>query len=522
MRTKDPLHHSLCLLKVLIFSLCCCLPCIVQGSLRTLYSTLDPLSVREHFAFFELYPDSEEGKEALSHAWELLQGGCRECSPNIALPSIDITPLLSLVQRGPSQDLPTLTKEDISLLEKISAPLHNKKLASHTATSLEEFLSYPIEETDVARGLLLADLGSSPEAFAKIQSYEAILDLMALQIFAKLPCNATAEQKIAAISDCIFSDMRFRFPPHSLYAKDIDLYTLLPSVLDQRKGVCLGVSILYLSIAQRLDLPLEAITPPGHIFVRYPTPEEPINIETTARGIDIPSKRYLNLETKSLQTRTMREVIGLAFMNQASVSWHKKDFSSAIALYEKASLFLPKDDFLLQLFLGMNYLFAGQEAKGKALLQQIVGKIPSYSIVTDTVAEDYLLGRADPIAIQTAFLEVDETRDSILEKQKKLEEVLAKFPKFRQGIFHLAITHLQLGREKEAIPLLEQYAALDPNSPTAHYYLAALHFQRKNYPKSRIFLEKAEALTRAHDHHPPALQELRSALEKVYPCSSLS
>ena len=77
----------------------------------------------------------------------------------------------------------------------------------------------------------------------------------------------------------------FRFPPHSLYAKDIDVYTFLPSVLDSRRGVCLGVSILYLCLAQRLDLPLEAMTPPGHIYVRY---GEDLNIETTARGIDVP------------------------------------------------------------------------------------------------------------------------------------------------------------------------------------------------------------------------------------------
>ena len=98
--------------------------------------------------------------------------------------------------------------------------------------------------------------------------------------------------------------MRFRFPPHSLHAKDIDIYTFLPSVLDGRRGVCLGVSILYLCLAQRLGLDLEIITPPGHIYVRYQSPEgEMINIETTARGIDIPSERYLGMETRKLQTK---------------------------------------------------------------------------------------------------------------------------------------------------------------------------------------------------------------------------
>src|SRR5665647_1570782 len=105
---------------------------------------------------------------------------------------------------------------------------------------------------------------------------------MALQILARLPPKASPQQKILKINELIFDEMRFRFPPHSLYAKDIDVYTFLPSVLDSHRGVCLGVSILYLCIAQRLDLNLEMITPPGHIYVRYRTTDQTINIETTA------------------------------------------------------------------------------------------------------------------------------------------------------------------------------------------------------------------------------------------------
>ena len=97
-------------------------------------------------------------------------------------------------------------------------------------------------------------------------------------------------------------------------------------MLDSRRGVCLGVSILYLCLAQRLGVELEAITPPGHIYVRHVAPDgEIVNIETTARGIDVPSEMYLGMETRKLQKRDIRQVIGLAFMNQAAVSWHRND-----------------------------------------------------------------------------------------------------------------------------------------------------------------------------------------------------
>src|SRR6202044_1243325 len=124
--------------------------------------------------------------------------------------------------------------------------------------------------------------------------------------------NATPQQKIDAINSFIFEEMGFRFPPHSRYAKDIDIYTFLPSVLDSRRGVCLGVSILYLCLAQRLGLNLEMITPPGHIYIRYHEGENIINIETTCRGIHMDSEDYLGINTRCLQMRNIKEVIGLA------------------------------------------------------------------------------------------------------------------------------------------------------------------------------------------------------------------
>jgi regulator of sirC expression with transglutaminase-like and TPR domain len=96
---------------------------------------------------------------------------------------------------------------------------------------------------------------------------------MALQILARLPENASSEEMIRVMNEMLFNEMRFRFPPQSLGIKEVDLYTVLPSVLDSRRGVCLGVSIIYLCLAQRLDLNLEVITPPGHIYVRYVDPK---------------------------------------------------------------------------------------------------------------------------------------------------------------------------------------------------------------------------------------------------------
>ncbi|MGB7977789.1 MAG: transglutaminase family protein [Chlamydiales bacterium] len=490
---------------------------LLAASLSALYSTLDPTSVSQHFAFYELYPKTPEGRQALLHAWELLSGGCADCDPELILPSLDPKPLINFVNRSAQDAAPLLNEEQLAVIEKLSRHLLNRQLKGFGLWDEAALFALPTEEIDLARGLLLAEMGGGDEARQKVRSYEASLDLMALQIYARLKSDATPLEKVRAMNDYIFSEMRFRFPPHSLHAKDIDVYTFLPSVLDSRRGVCLGVSILYLCLAQRLGVELEAITPPGHIYVRHVAPDgEIVNIETTARGIDVPSEMYLGMETRKLQKRDIRQVIGLAFMNQAAVSWHRNDPETAIALYEKARPFMG-DDYLLNMFLGFNYLFVGREEEGRALLKRVKGVVPDHAIVGDTVAEDFLAGWASPEAIQAIYSEVDESRESIVEKQKKLETIVREHPQFRQGVFHLATTWLQLGREKEALPILEKYIEMNPQDPTVNYYIAAIHFQRYNFNKAWSYLKASEQIVFAKDHKPRALKELRASLQRACP-----
>ncbi|HSX38669.1 MAG TPA: transglutaminase family protein [Chlamydiales bacterium] len=484
-------------------------------SLNALYSTLDPTSVSQHFAFYALYPNTQEGRAALQHAWSLLSGSSTGSDSEIPLPVLNTQSILSLIHRNHYEDAPLLCGEQLTVMDQLSKHLMNRKLQGYGLWDQEAILRLPSQEIDLGRTLLIAELG--PDEKQKIQSYEATLDLMALQILARLKVDATPLEKIRAINDYIFSEMRFRFPPHSLYAKEIDVYTFLPSVLDNRRGVCLGVSILYLCLAQRIDLPLQAITPPGHIYLRYIDPDgNHTNIETTARGIDVPTEHYQGVAAQTLQERSIAECVGLAFMNQAAVSWHQGDIQTAITLYEKAHPFL-KDDYLLNLFLGFNYLFSGQDKKGKAMLRNIQGKSPEHVRIMDTIVEDYLEKRVDIEGIQAVFAEVDETRDSILKKQKRLEDTLVHHPRFRQGLFHLAVTWMQLGREKEALLYLATYAKSCPTDPTANYYLAAIHLQRHNFNQAWKYLRAAEKVVCQKNYTPKALVELRRSLQRQCP-----
>ncbi|HAZ15438.1 MAG: hypothetical protein A2Y28_00230 [Chlamydiae bacterium GWC2_50_10] len=480
-----------------------------------LYKRLDPLSIREQLSFYHLYPSSPFGQKALAQAWELLQKGPGD-KVELSLPPFDLQPILSLITRNSFDPIEKLSEEQLQLVESCGEHLAHRKLLGSRIWTKETLDSLPLQEIDIGRGLLINQFTNAEDAKEKIRQYEALLDLMALQILARLPKEPTPLQKISAINSFIFHEMNFRFPPHSLYAKQIDLFTFLSSVLDRRQGVCLGVSILYLSLAQRLDLSLEIITPPGHIFLRYKDDKRIVNIETTARGVDLPSSTYLGVNTRKLPVRTLREVLGMVFFNHASLAWETQDYRLAATLYEKARLYM-EDDPQLRMLHGFSCLFAGNKKEGKELLEKGIPFLFDESVSKETLPEDYLKGDVNLKGIKTIFLPVDNKRESILAKQKKLKKVLQKCPRFREGWYHLAVTYLQLGRESEAFDVLKKHDALDQSNPTVAYYLSVLSLHRLDYNEAWHYLKQAENLTAARHHAPKALRHLKQELKRLSP-----
>ena len=483
-----------------------------EAKLKALYNSLDPTSVSQHLAFYELYENRNLGPQTLNDAWQLLAGKQthQQLSSYSSLPlsHSTIQSLVSLVNKPVDQEISLSDTESLQALIELSSRLHHYHLKGHHIWSEEEVLELPLTEIDLARGLFLSQFGPDRH---RIQSYEALIDLMALQILARLPNQASAKEKITAINAFIFDEMGFRFPPHSLYSKDIDLYTFLPSVLDSHRGVCLGVSILYMCIAQRLALPLEMITPPGHIYVRYCADDQVVNIETTARGIHLDSEEYLSVNHHSLQKRTIREVIGMAHFNQASLYWQNGEYNKALLAYQRAQPYM-QDDPLLKELMGYILILTGNRDKGEQLIREIKDVIPEYAIVKNTMAEDYLQGHVDANGIAVIFSKVDEDRKSILARKEALKKTLEHYPHFKSGILSLAITWLQLHRAGEALDLLNHYQSIDNSDPEVHYYLSVLYAQRHHYTKAWHHLQQAETITKAHQYNPKILKELRREL----------
>ncbi len=468
-----------------------------------------PDSLEEHLAFCELYPDTEEGKKALATVQKLLN----QDNPTtlLSLPSL-ASSLSSLINRGINTPLPKLSEETLTQISLLSETLPNRKLAGFKATTEEEVLALSSDQIDLAKGLFLSSKSDKEE----LKTYEALIDLMSLSLKARIKPHMSDEEKINLINTYIFFELGYRFPPQSIYAKDVDIYTFLPSVLDSRRGVCLGVSLLYLCLAERLDLPLSIVTPPGHIFVRYKNKEKVINIETTARGIPIESEHYLSLETKELEERTLKETIGFVHMNQASVFLQRKEYDKALASYREAEKY-TKEDPTLKLLLGLTLILLDQKEEGERLLKE-VKEIPSPKQIADhTLIDDYFEGHTNKESIALLFYPHDHMREDLLKKRDLLESHYKEHPKCRTTLFGLASVWLELHREREALELLKTYHEIDSNNLNVEYYLSSLYLKRQDFPSALKHLKQLEALCQFHNHHPKALKELKRSVNALYP-----
>ncbi len=65
----------------------------------------------------------------------------------------------------------------------------------------------------------------------------------------------------------------------------------LAHLLEEKRGTCVSLVILYLAVAERAGVPVSAAATPEHLFVRYEGPGGPLNVETLEGG------RFLDDET---------------------------------------------------------------------------------------------------------------------------------------------------------------------------------------------------------------------------------
>jgi len=169
-------------------------------------------------------------------------------------------------------------------------PLANENKSGLYAKSIEQVLRLDEEEVDLATAALIISERWSDLVYGR--RYVLDLDDMALEILDRLETKGVRAdyRAIAVINGYLFDELGFKSVKEASDPNDLFLH----SVLDRKRGYCLSLSILYLSLGERLGLALYGVVVPEHFFVRYDDGRVRFNIETTGKGGNAPDEHYMN------------------------------------------------------------------------------------------------------------------------------------------------------------------------------------------------------------------------------------
>jgi regulator of sirC expression with transglutaminase-like and TPR domain len=161
----------------------------------------------------------------------------------------------------------TVLRERARLLEQQAAQLRKLAVAVHQKQVQDELaraLAGKEEDIDLAyAALLIAKLDNDE---VDVAAYRKDIDRMAKDLAAGLPKGADGQAKLAALNHYLFT-------AHGFHGSRGDYYhrsnSYLNEVLDDREGLPITLSVLYIELARRIGVNVVGVSLPGHFVVKY-------------------------------------------------------------------------------------------------------------------------------------------------------------------------------------------------------------------------------------------------------------
>ncbi len=174
----------------------------------------------------------------------------------------DLAPLL----KNPTASA-TLLRDKARLLEQQAAAMRQlAKTVFHERciADLAELSKIPDEKIDLTRAALLIARLDNEEL--DIDFYRAEIQRLARLAAEYFPKNAKPADKILALNKFLFKERGFHGSHTEYYAKS---NSYLNEVIDDREGLPITLSVLYMEIARELKLKVVGVPLPGHFMVRH-------------------------------------------------------------------------------------------------------------------------------------------------------------------------------------------------------------------------------------------------------------
>jgi regulator of sirC expression with transglutaminase-like and TPR domain len=189
-------------------------------------------------------------------------------------------------------------EQQAARLKRLAQAVHERRVLDELAGVLKA------KEADVDlvhAALLIARLDNDE---VDVAAYRAEVGRMAKKVAAALPKDADEKAKLAALNKYLFTERGFHGSRGDYYNRS---NSYLSEVIDDREGIPITLSVLYLELSRRLGLKVVGVSLPGHFVVRHePAKGAPQLIDVYEGGVPL-SREEAVKKVEAITGRPLRE-----------------------------------------------------------------------------------------------------------------------------------------------------------------------------------------------------------------------
>jgi tetratricopeptide (TPR) repeat protein len=347
------------------------------------------------------------------------------------------------------------------------------------ARSIEEVLLLPEDEIDLATAALIVSEQWSDMVHGR--TYLSRLDDMTYEIQKKLEKKwlKPTYKAIPVINNYLFRELKYKAVPEAENPNALFLH----SVLDNKQGYCLSLSILYLSLAERLGIPIYGVVVPGHFFIRYDDGQTQLNIETTQRGANATDKHYIdkfkvptsNNNSIYMKNLTKIQTLGCLFNNLGNSYNDIGNTEAALLALQKAVQINPTLS-ESRANLGNVYLHIGQ-------------------------IEEAIYEYKTALKINPGDAKTHNNLGNAYFRQNRMQDAISQYilsleldPNYVDVYQNIAIAYSRQEKYGYAILNLKQAMSLKPEMPSLYSQLGEVYYLMGDYGAAAFQYKKAVSL----------------------------
>lgn len=228
-------------------------------------------------------------------------------------------------------------------------------LSFDTPTPLDYFAS--LVQSDGSLPLLEAAISLAQDEYPEVNVQNVLgeVDHMLERVRRRIPADAAPLQRLRVLNQFFFKDLGFGGNANDYYDPD---NSFIHAVLQTRRGIPIALAVLWMELAQGLNLSVRGIAFPGHFLVKVNLPLgqaiiDPLDGKSLSR--EVLAERLEPFRRRSgmvdefetplglyLQTAPLRDIIARMLHNLKEIYRAQRDWGRMLATQERLIVLLPE------------------------------------------------------------------------------------------------------------------------------------------------------------------------------------